>query len=285
MSKSIFFASTIILLLLLYSCMGGKKRERLAEEAELDSIEQAVDTIQLFEDEPEPPVAVDELFDDFFFNFAGNARFQNQRIRFPFRMKDGSEEIRLSRDDWHRFNRFGSQEFYSVIYDDIADLELQKDTSVTNVRVDWMYLQDGYVEKYNFRRLDGKWILYDMQKESLAESQNGDFAEFYSHFANDSTFQCSAIRTPLRLVTSPGEVTYDEEENEPGVQELTLDEWFEMKTEMPLPTDVIVNIDYGQVSESQTHKNLLMEGVCNGLFVTFKFDKSSGSWHLLEIEI
>ena len=284
MSRSFHFTAIALLAILLSSCMGGKKQERLAEEAELDSIEQTVDTIQLFDETLEPPVAVDELFDDFFFNFASNARFQNQRIRFPLRMRDDTEELKLSKEEWHRFNRFGSQEFYSVIYDNPADLELQKDTAITNVRVDWVYLQDGYVEQYNFRRLDGKWILYDMEKEDVANTPNGDFVEFYSKFISDSTYQCSSIRTPLRLVTSPGEMEAEEEETS-GVQELTMDDWLQMKSEMPLPTDVIVNINYGQVSESQTHKNLLMEGVSNGLFVTFKFDKSSGSWHLLEIEI
>ena len=282
MSKKFILALLTLVAVILASCRGGKKEAQLEEEAELEAIEETTDTIQLFEEEPEPPKAVDELFDDFFFTFASNARFQNQRIRFPLRFKDDNAEIRLTRDDWHRFNRFSTQEFYSVIYDNETDLELQKDTAINRVCVEWIYLQDGYVEKYNFRRLDGKWILYDMQKEDVADTNNGDFVEFYSQFIADSTFQSNAICTPLKLTAAPSGDA-EEVDEETANQELSLEEWFEMKADLPLPTDVIVNIDYGQVSESQTHKNLLMEGVSNDLFMTFKFDKSTGNWHLQEI--
>ena len=280
MSKSyiiVLFSS----LLFLVSCGQSKKEAQLAEEAELDSLmNEPVDTIQLF-DEKILSKAVDELFDDFFFTFATDSRFQNQRIRFPLRFEDDEAEITLTKDDWHRYNRFGQQEFYSVIYEREVDLALQKDTAIHEVSVQWIYLQDGYVEKFNFKRIpEGQWVLFNIEKQDIADSPNGEFVNFYSKFIADSTYQRSCLATPISLQTTQ----YDDVEEE-HTSSISADEWFEMKSDMPFPKDVLVNINYGQVSTESSLKNVLMEGVSNGLFMNFKFEKHDGSWKLTKIDI
>lgn len=262
------------------SCGQGKKEAQLAEEAELDSLlHEDLDTLDLF-DEVEPPKAVDELFDDFFFTFASDARFQNLRIRFPLHFKDEDTELTLSKEDWHRYNRFDQQEFFSVIYEREQDLALQKDTAVHEVSVQWIYLKDGYVEKFNFKRIpEGQWVLFDIEKQEISETANGDFVHFYSEFVSDSIFQRTSLKYPLTLIVP--------EEEEEGTKEthISADEWFEMRGDMPLPSDVLVNIDYGQQCSETSHKNVLMEGVCNGLFMNFKFEKTTGEWKLVGIEL
>ncbi len=279
MSKS-YFVAFLSLILLLISCGQGKKEQQLAEEAELDSImSETPDTLQLFE-EKELPKAVDELFDDFFFTFASDARFQGQRIRFPLRFKDEDAELRLTKEDWREYNRFGQQEFYSVIYEREQDLALQKDTAVQEVSVQWIYLQDGYVEKYNFKRIpEGQWVLFNIDKQDVNDTPNGEFVKFYSSFIADSVYQRSCLRTPLPLVASA------QDDYEATESVLSADEWFEMKGDMPIPKDVLVNIDYGQQCTEVGHKNVLMEGVSNGLFMNFKFEKVDGDWKLVGIEI
>ena len=278
MSKSYFIV--LLSFLILTSCGQSKKEAQLAEEAELDSImNESPDTLQLFE-EKELPKAVDELFDDFFFTFASDARFQNQRIRFPLRFKDEDAELKLTKEDWHNYNRFGQQEFFSVIYEREKDLALQKDTAVHEVGVQWIYLQDGYVEKYNFKRIpQGQWVLFNIEKRDVEQTPNGDFVKFYSQFVADSVFQRSCLVTPIHLHAKPQD---DEEESD---TELSADDWFEMKSDMPIPKDVLVTIDYGQQSTDGNKKNLLMEGVSNGLFMEFKFEKIAGEWRLYGIEI
>lgn len=277
MSKSYFIL--FFTLLFLASCGQSKKEAQLAEEAALDSLlSEPSDTLQLFEEE-ELSKAVDEFFDDFFFTFATNAHFQNQRIRFPLHFDDEDAEILLTKEDWHRYNRFGQQEFYSVIYENEEDLELQKDTSVHEVSVQWIYLQDGYVEQFNFKRIpEGQWVLFNIEKQDISESQNGEFVNFYSQFVADSTYQRSCLATPLPMHVSNDEG--DDEENE-----LSAEDWFEMKSDMPFPKDVLVNINYGQFSSASPYKNMLMEGVSNGLFLNFRFEKGSNGWKLVKIEI
>lgn len=244
-----------------------------------DSVEVFVgDTLHLFEEE-EPPVAVDELFDDFFFSFASDSRFQNQRISFPLSCKDGDDVISLSRDDWRQFNSFDTQDFFSVIYEREHDLELQKDTSINNVSVEWVYLQDDYVERFNFNRINGKWTLTDMEKDQFRILPNGDFLDFYSQFIADSVYQRNALCLPLKLVLTP---QGDDEEEQ--VESLDADEWFAMKSDLPFPEDMLINIDYGQSCISQNRKTLLMEGVSNGLQMKFMFNKQGSDWKLVQIE-
>ena len=51
-----------------------------------------------------------------------------------------------------------------------------------------------------------------------------------------------------------------------------------------MPEGVMTNINYGQPSISQNRKILLVEGMSNGLYVKYKFDRTNGQWHLYEIE-
>lgn len=277
-TSTLFLASCLSL----ESCKEGKMKSIFSfedEEVEEDSVEAFVgDTLHLF-DEEEPPVAVDELFDDFFFNFASDARFQGQRVLFPLVFKDGEEMRTLSKTEWQDFNKFDSQEFVSVIYEREDDLDLLKDTTINSVSVEWIYLNENKSEIFNFNRREGKWTLTDVQQESVSNMPNGDFLEFYGQFVADSTFQRSALNLPVRLVlTAEG----DEEAEE---EALSADDWFGMKGDLPLPHGELINIDYGQTCISENRKTLMMEGVSNGMSMKFKFDKSGGEWKLIEIEI
>jgi len=274
---------TFLFLLLLASCKdtpnaSGEVRED-DEEGKVDSLEFAGDSLHLFEEE-EIPVTVDELFDDFFFSFAVDSKFQDQRIKFPVACNDGDAEMKISRQDWTHFNRFKTQEIYSVIYEREQDLELQKDTALNDVSVEWMYLDEDYVEKFNFGRVEGKWCLKNIQKDNFSNSPNGDFLKFYAAFVADSAYQRNALTAPLRLI-----IPSEDADEGSQTQELSADEWFEMKKDLPFNKESLVTIDYGQTSISQNRKTLLMEGVGNGLFIKFKFDKSGGEWKLMEVEL
>lgn len=249
------------------------------EEQEEDTIEAFVgDTLHLF-DEEEPPVAVDELFDDFFFNFASDPRFQRERVAVPLSYRENEDEVLLSHEDWKDFNNFESQDFYSVIYEREQDMFLQKDTSVNAVSVEWVYLDEGKVDRFNFHRIAGKWSLTEVCKEPLSQIPNGNFLQFYAQFVSDSIFQRNSIQEPLRLVLTP-QSDVDEEQEE----ELSVDDWFDMKDDLPIAHDALVNIDYGQTCISENRKVLLMEGVSNGLQMKFRFTKVEGEWKLIQID-
>lgn len=268
----------------LVACKDGKMAnvyDADGEEAD-DTVEAYVgDTLHLFDEPSAPPVTVDVLFDDFLFGFVDDAHFQRQRIKFPLLCRDEEEEEYIGAEDWSRFNHFGEQDFYSVIYEREQDIELQKDTTLQSVDIEWISLQEDYVERFDFNRIGGKWQLTEIQKERRESTPNNDFLDFYIRFVSDSIFQREALAEPVRLLLTP-----EEDEEEEGVREesLSVDEWFGMKDDLPLPTEELMNIDYGQASGSQNRKTLMMCGFSNGLQMKFRFNKDSDGWKLIEIE-
>ena len=274
-----------VLLLALLACT-GKKDEPISDDtyialpAEPDSVEtNPQDTLHLF-DEIEIPKAADELFDDFFFSFASDAKFQSQRIKFPLHGNEDGEAVTLTKDQWGQADKFGNLSFFSVLYERESDIEIQKDTSLNQVSVDQVRLADGLVDRYNFKRLDGMWLLTDFEQLNVTKMPNADFLQFYAKFVTDTVFQRESIGQPLRLVSPSA----DEDMDEGGEIQLTSDDWFEFRKEMPMPEQVMTNINYGQAALGENRKVLLVEGMSTGLFVKYTFTRQNGQWMLVEIE-
>jgi len=265
----------------LLSCKDSKMTNAFDNEDEMeeDSIEAFVgDTLHLFEEE-EPPAAVDELFDDFFYNFIDDARFQGQRIAYPLPCKEGDESEKLTKQDWAQYDHFKNQEVLSVLYEREQDYALSKDTSMQHVGVEWIQLKDDDVERFQFNRVGGKWMLTEIDKKKRGNMPNGDFLNFYAKFMADTVFQGKSLVEPLKVI-----LTSDDGEEEPQEEFLTVEEWFEMRHSLPLPTEEIVNVDYGQACISQNKKTLLLQGISNGMQMKFKFNKDGDDWKLMEIE-
>lgn len=277
MSKVFYFL--FICTIMLCACSGGKQKAIEQEQESLDSLEQTLDTLELFEEDIEPPVTVDELFNDFFFIFTTDRKFQNQRVAFPLSCKEGGVEMSISREDWNQLSRFATHDVYSVIHEREQDMELLQDTAINEVSVEWVYLHENYVETYDFLRRNGKWMLNGLHKETIDNLPNSDFLHFYAEFASDSTFQASSISTPLSFV-----ITEDGGDEDASDRSLSLNDWFEMSGDLPIPSDVLVNIDYGQTCLSQNRKILLMESAGSGLYIKYKFLKEKSGWKLTEIE-
>lgn len=266
---------------MLLSCTDPKMTNAFAteEEAEEDSAEVFVgDTLHLFEEE-EPPEAADMLFSDFFFNFIDDARFQMERVAFPLPYKKGDEVEHLTRNEWKASNHFLDNDYYYVVYEREADLELQKDTTVHNVGVEWYHLADGYVEKCYFNRVKGKWMLTDIINKSISDTPNAGFMEFYTHFVTDTVFQKESVADPLRLVIRSNDVEDETEE-----KLVTPDEWMGMRADFPLEDKLFVNMNYGQTCISQNSKKLMLEGISNGEQTKFHFTKNGDEWKLVDVE-
>ena len=122
-------------------------------------------------------------------------------------------------------------------------------------------------------------MLTEIDKKHRSEIPNGDFLNFYARFVADSIFQREALAEPVKVI-----LTSEDGEEEPQEEHLNADEWFEMRQSLPLPTDAIVNVNYGQASISQNRKILMLQGLGNGMQMKFKFNKQDDGWKLMEIE-
>ena len=232
-----------------------------------EATEEPAEQLQLLDEEPVSKKA-DELFDDFFYNFISDSKFQSSRIDNALRKhKDNILEM------------FSNQDFFTVFYEDSGDLALLKDTTLTKVSVEWVDLENEIADKYFFRKIEGEWILTSKNESGIKYAENADFYEFYKHFSTDRDFQFNSLAENIRFAVAAGE------EEEAIDTLLNRSDWWEFSMEMPPFSHILVNINYGQkLSESNT-KNLLFEGYSNGITVDYRFEKEDGEWTLQQISL
>lgn len=151
------------LLMLMVSCGGGKKKADpfAALTEQIDSIKVHPDSIQdsTVVVEEQVPAAADESFADFFYNFASDKAFQRTRVVFPFSLYKGKQVTRIQKADWKFDPLFSREPAYTVLFDKEEDMEIEKDTSLHSVQVDWIFWQTGEssVIIFSGKKIPGFW--------------------------------------------------------------------------------------------------------------------------------
>lgn len=275
----------VCLLMLISSCEGGKKKmspfEKLTEE--IDSLAVLSDTTEAMvavEEEQMVPATADESFADFFYNFAGDEKMQLSRIVFPLPYYTMENQKRIEKDKWKHDPLFSQQDAYTVLFDKVEDMEMEKDTSMTSVKIEWIFLKAGKIKRYYFERLNGQWKLEAIDLADMPKDDSGkeDFFEFYERFANDSVFQLSRLHDPLKFVTA-------DPEDEFQILETTLEagQWFAFQP--VLPRDSLTNVNYGQGWDANSNKKVVeLKGFGNGFNNTLYFERRHGQWKLMQFE-
>lgn len=275
-----FLISFTILLLFVSACNNASedRGEVIATDSVyVDSSCYVQDTLQLFEEEVLPKSA-DELFNDFFFNYTSDMNFKNQRQAYSLDCNIGDTVIKIHSSELGAYSELFVDDYYSIIYERNEDLSFQKDTSLNEVIVERIDLDGEQIEQYNFNRIEGKWMLTGVGRNEMDYNPNSDFLDFYKSFSSDSVYRKNCINEPLKFV-----MLSENDEIEDDIQQLTTDEWMSMSSDLPLPANVMININYGQTIISKNSKLLLVEGVSNGLSLTYRFMKIEGAWNLVEV--
>lgn len=206
--------------------------------------------------------------------------FKNQRQAYSLDCNIGDTVIKIHSSELGVYSELLVDDYYSIIYERNEDLSFQKDTSLNEVIVERIDLDGEQIEQYNFNRIEGKWMLTGVGRNEMDYNPNSDFLDFYKSFSSDSVYRKNCINEPLKFVLLS---EIDDVEDE--IQELTSDEWLAISADLPLPAGVMINIDYGQTIISKNSKLLLVEGVSNGLSLTYRFMKIEGAWNLVEVAL
>ena len=274
----------ICLLGCLTSCVGGKKNTDTQEEQMdwTDSIEAMADSLLIEEVEEEPviPVAADESFADFLYNFALDERLQLRRILFPLPYYMDNQKDSILKEDWVHDPLFSQQEYYTMLYDDLDDAELEKDTASTSVRIEWIDLKQKKMKRYYFERLYGWWKLEAIDDATMPKEETGqeNFYEFYERFANDSLFQAERVADPLPFVAP-------DPDDEFQILETTIqkEQWFTFQPK--LPNEYLTNVNYGQrLNQNSRTRIIELRGFGNGFSNTLYFRCRNGEWRLTRFE-
>lgn len=268
----------------LASCGVGKKKPdtRDLPMEPIDSMEVVADTLAVEEvvEEPMVPISADESFADFLYNFALDERLQRRRIIFPLPYYMDNKKDSIEKEQWVHDPLFSQQEFYTMLYDNLDDAELEKDTASTSVRIEWIDLKNMKMKRYYFERLYGWWKLEAIDDAAMPKEDTGqeDFYEFYERFARDSVFQAERVADPLPFVTPDPEDDFQ-------ILETTIkkSQWFAFQPK--LPTEHLTNINYGQRLDRKSRTRIIeMRGFGNGFYNTLCFRCRNGEWKLTRFE-
>ncbi len=266
---------------LLASCAG--KKAYVSEDAALlpddTLVVEATQEIEPVVEKEVTPTRVDELFDDFIWNFASDERLQRRRVRFPLLIITTDSTQQVERKDWQHDHLIAEQPTYTLMFDNESDLDLEGDTSLTSAEVEWIYLDSNMRQRYYFERDNGAWMLDSISLTPLASfDDESGFVAFYSRFANDSIYQLDHLTNPIEFVTL-------DPDDEFSVLETTLgiSQWFAFKPE--LPSDRLTNINYGQTNDGRSRRKILkVNGFQDGTSIILYFRKRSGEWEMYKFE-
>ena len=274
-----FLIAIVASVLLMLSCTGGKMQR--AEEVQADSVADTIDTtpidtLELLIGETPTPKAMDELFDDFVFNFAANKKLQMDRVVFPLTVRNGDKTEAIDKKKWEMERFFMRQGYYTLFFDNDKEMALMKDTAVSEATVEKIQLKKNRVMNYLFQRIKGAWMLKEIRVTPLNENPNASFLAFYQRFVSDSVFQVKSLNETVQFVGPDPDDDFNMME---GV--ITPESWEAFAP--TLPTKVLYNIVYGKPVAEGKDKIFLLRGVANGLEMELRFKKVGGKWLLMKM--
>lgn len=274
-----FLIAIIASVLLMFSCTGNKTQR--AEEPATDSVADSVDSIpmdsleQLIVDAPTPK-AMDELFDDFVFNFAANKKLQLTRVIFPLTVQKSDKQEKIEKGKWQMERFFMRQGYYTLFFNNEKQMELMKDTLITQAIVEKIMLKKDQVKDYVFNRIRGAWMLREIREMSIEENADASFISFYQHFVSDKDFQVKSLN---KTVTFVGPDPDDDFNTMEGL--VTADTWEAFAPQLPSKT--IYNIIYGKPQQAGNEKIFILRGIANGLEMELRFKRVNNRWLLMKM--
>lgn len=280
MKKSLFMAIGVLVSSLFFAtgCFDKSLRsdDALADDsASVDTL--SADSISQVVEETPMPVAADELFDDFFFNFASSRKVQGERVRFPLAVDNFGKQGTLEKSRWKRERFFMSQGYYTLIFNKYKQTQLVKDTTVSEAMVERIAISRGRVTRWHFARERGLWYLTSMRQMPLKQHPDAAFLMFYQRFVTDSVYQQEALCDPV-IFTGPD----PDDDFSTMTGELMPEQWPMFAPW--LPSGTIYNIIYGSEPYPKTNFRVFMlRGISNGMQMEMQFVRQKGQWRLKKI--
>ncbi len=275
----LFVLSVVVVMVFSTSCTD--KKPAVAGDSDSIALDTAssVDSAEAVISETPMPKAADELFDDFFFNFAGNRKLQRKRVQYPLPLcQNGKQVKQLAEGQWKVEHFFLRQDFYTLIFDNRKQMNVVKDTTIDHVVVEKIFLKKKSVKQYSFDRINGQWMLTSINFEAMPHNKNASFLQFYNSFATDTAYQHKHLAANIKF-TGPD----PDDDFKSMTANLAPEQWPAFAP--PMPSGMIYNILYGQKYTESNLKIFVIRGVANGQEQEFTFVRKNGKWMLSKLSI
>lgn len=271
-----YLISWVLMLVLLASCGGSKSGAKGDADDSLQADSSEVDIVQEALDEATLPRAADELFDDFFFNFAAVHKLQMERIKFPLTVISEDKEGVITKERWKMERFFMPQGYYTLLFDSEQNMEVVKDTSVCHAVVERISFDQQRIRQFIFNRPVGAWMMTEIRDIPMEKSHNATFLAFYHRFATDTHYQQKHLSGAVKFVGPDPDDDFNQME---GI--ITPDTWEAFAPE--LPSGTIYNIVYGKPEKEGRQKVFVLRGISNGMELEMTFHKKGSEWKLSKL--
>ncbi len=270
-----------VLCTLMLTACGGRKAGDVKEDIPADTAlvtgdTTAVDSIDDPLSDLPVPKAIDELFDDFIFNFAANKKLQSERIRFPLKKTNGDKVETITKEQWKTERYFMRQQYYTLLFDNEKHMEVVKDTSIHHAVVEMIYFNTGAIVQHVFDRLRGVWMLTAINTIPISQSENASFLAFYYRFATEPAFQKESLNQTIRFEGPDPDDDFARMEGE-----ITADTWEAFAP--VLPSKMIYNIVYGTPHNDGHQMIFVLRGIANGLELEMTFRRHGDAWKVIKL--
>lgn len=236
------------------------------------------DSLETLVEEMPMPKAADELFLDFFFNYAASRKLQRERTDFPLTHSDYGTIHQISKAEWVPERFFIHQGYYTQFFNSRRQQALDKDTTIGSVVLEKIQYSKNSLKEWHFNRVDGLWRLQGIATMSLSKYRDADFVKFYHQFATDSVFQQNSL-AELVNISAP-----DPDDDFSRIDGEVMPEQWPMFAPW-MPTDDIYNIHFGKAPYKQSDERIFMIcGVASGLATEMTFRRNGDRWILVKME-
>lgn len=224
---------------------------------------------------------VDEFFGDFIFLFVNNHKLQKSRIDFPLpsvKIINGKPDTTwFEQKQWIHDRIFPDPEYYTVLFNNQDQMELENSTHHQKIDVEQIYLNERYIKNYHFIKEQGIWRLAGLSYTSFLRSGMESFLDFYHDFVSDDQFQQKSVADPLNYITTDPEDDFSTIEGT-----LSSEQWMAFRPE--LPQKMITNICYGQKFDDPSKMIFVKRGFSSGMMNILTFTRKNGKWKLIAYE-
>lgn len=269
---------TIVLIGFMTACSDRQKTAESTEEMLADSLAVA-DSLAAVADSiaaEAMPIGADELFDDFFVNYASNKQQQRKRTVFPLPVVEGEQRRMVQQKEWKMEPFFMKDGLYTLFFESSDQINWITDTTLMVATVERFWLEQDKVEQFVFSREGGSWMLHEIRHQTLAQNPNGQFLKFYERFATDSVFQHQSLASQIQF---SGPDPEDDFSTIDGV--ITPEFWDAFRP--TLPHHKLYNIVYGRQNPAAIQKIMLLRDVSSDMEMELTFKLRKGRWKLTKL--
>lgn len=221
-----------------------------------------------------------EMIFDFYHRFSTDNEFQLTRIKFPLTILKDNKTVIVEKKDWKHDDLFFSLGYTTQILDSRSNTIDYRTDFGDKAIFSWIYPLLQKQKDYYFIREKCQWYLSKIVINDQNSEDPNSFIQFLQKFMNDSIFQVSRIKFPIKIDTWTG----DEEEARDTTYLVKQSNWRFFSIYNGIDSLTNFSNNWNSSIKPTNQLTLFLGGVENGISVKYYFQRINNTWYLVRLE-